>query len=286
MNHNNDNNNIDNMIRTVSAVVAGVALIVGAGFTAASTPTMAAPPSTEVAGPVTSMGAAGDGTAGAELPVIDPGDGGVYEPTLNPADFVDVVDNPYFPLVPGSRWVYEGESDGEAERIEVEVLDERREIMGISASVVRDTVYIAGEMVEDTYDWYAQDVEGNVWYLGEDTHEYENGQAINDAGAWEYGVDGALPGIVMLAAPAVGNAYRQEFYAGEAEDMGEIIEVDATVAIGLGEYADVVVTEDWTPLDPDVVENKSYAPGIGMIYETKVAGGDGTVELVEFNPGA
>lgn len=283
MNHTNDRSS--SKVPTVSAIVAGVALIAATSFTAASTPRRAAPPSNEVTGPATSV-VASAGSVDVEPPVIDPGDGGVYEPTLDPSGFVDAVDNPYFPLRPGSRWVYEGESDGETERIEVEVLDERRDVMGISAVVVRDTVYIAGEMVEDTYDWYAQDVEGNVWYLGEDTHEYENGQPINDAGAWEYGVDGALPGIVMLAAPAVGDAYRQEYYAGEAEDMGEIIEVDATVAIALGEYADVVVTEDWTPLDPDVVENKSYAPGIGMIYETKVAGGAGTVELVEFTPGA
>ena len=148
--------------------------------------------------------------------------------------------------------MYEGDSDGEAERIEVEVLDERRDIMGISAVVVRDTVYVDDEIVEDTYDWYAQDVDGNVWYLGEDTSEYENGQPINDEGSWEYGVDGALPGIVMPAEPTLGDAYRQEYYVGEAEDMGEIIEVGATVTIGLGDYTDVVVTQDWNPLEPEV----------------------------------
>lgn len=218
--------------------------------------------------------------------VIDPGDGGDYQPAIDPANFVDIVDNPYFPLTPGSRWVYEGESDGESERIEVEVLDERRDIMGISAVIVRDTVYIGGEIAEDTYDWFAQDADGNVWYFGEDTHEYENGVPINAAGAWEYGVDGALPGIVMRAEPAVGDAYRQEFYAGEAEDMGEVLEVGATLTIGLGEYADVIVTEDWSPLEPDAIENKSYAPGVGLVFETQVAGGEGSVELVEFTPGS
>ena len=180
--------------------------------------------------------------------------------------------------------MYEGESDGDAQRIEVEVLAERRDIMGVSAVVVRDTAYVNGEIVEDTYDWYAQDSDGNVWYLGEATQAFENGE-VSEAGSWEYGVDGALPGIVMLADPTVGDAYRQEYYAGEAEDMGEVIEVGATVTIGRGEYTDVVVTQDWTPLDPDVIENKSYAPGIGVIHETEVAGGDETVELVEFNPG-
>jgi hypothetical protein len=217
-------------------------------------------------------------------PVIDPGDGGDYAPELDPADFVDVVDNPYFPLTPGTKWVYEGEEDGETERVEVEVLDETRVIEGITATVVRDTVYVDGELAEDTYDWYAQDEEGNVWYLGEDTHEYENGEAVNAEGAWEYGKDGALPGIVMLAHPEVGDAYRQEYYKGEAEDMGEVLEVGVTKELGIGSYEDVVVTEDWNPLDPDVIEEKSYAPGVGVIFEAKVAGGEGESELIEFTP--
>lgn len=261
-----------NRLRIPKIIVAtGVMLCSAGGIAAATGTTEPAPPS--------------ESSAPSAVAVIDPGDGGVYAPSIDPANFVDAVDNPYFPLVPGSRWVYEGDSDGESERIEVEVLEPRRDIMGISAVIVRDTVYINDEIVEDTYDWFAQDVEGNVWYLGEDTREYEDGVPINSDGAWEYGVDGALPGIVMPAEPAVGDAYRQELYVGEAEDMGEILEVDATVTIGLGEYSDVVVTEDWTPLDPDVIENKSYAPGVGLIYETHVAGGEGTVELVEFTPG-
>jgi hypothetical protein len=220
----------------------------------------------------------------AAAPVIDPGDGGVYAPQLDPADFVARVDNPYFPLVPGTRWVYEGQDDDETERIEVEVLEETREIEGITATVVRDTVSVDGEVTEDTYDWYAQDEAGNVWYLGEDTHEYEDGTPVNADGSWEYGTDGALPGIVMLADPSVGDAYRQEFFEGEAEDMGEVLQAGATVEIGLGTYDDVVVTEDWNPLEPDVVEQKSYAPGVGVIREEKTAGGDGTIELVEHTP--
>ncbi|MFP5254767.1 MAG: hypothetical protein ACLGI8_02840 [Acidimicrobiia bacterium] len=214
-------------------------------------------------------------------PVIDPGDGGAYDPQVDPADFVEGVDNPFLPLVPGTRWVYEGESDGEHERIEVEVTDQTRTVMGITAVVVRDTVYVDGELAEDTYDWFAQDREGNVWYLGEDTHEYEDGQRVNDAGAWEAGVDGALPGIVMSAHPEVGDAFRQEYLPGEAEDMGEILAVGVAKTIGLGTYDDVVVTEDWTPLEPDVVEEKWYARGIGLIYERAVAGTTGSVELIE-----
>ena len=222
--------------------------------------------------------------APADEPVIDPGDGGDYAPELDPADFVETVDNPYFPLTPGTRWAYEGQDDDETEHIEVEVLAETREITGITATVVRDTVSVDGEVTEDTYDWYAQDTEGNVWYLGEDTHEYEDGKAVNANGAWEYGKDGALPGIVMLADPEVGDAYRQEYDEGEAEDMGEVLQVGATVDIGLGTYHDVLVTEDWNPLEADVIEEKSYAPGIGVILERKTAGGEGRIELIEFTP--
>jgi len=217
-------------------------------------------------------------------PVIDPGDGGTYAPNLDPADFVNVIDNPYLPFAPGMTWVYEGEEDDETERVEVEVLDETREIEGITATVVRDTVYVDGEIAEDTYDWYAQDKDGNVWYLGEDSHEYEDGKAVNASGSWEYGKDGALPGIVMLAHPEVGDAYRQEYDEGEAEDMGEVLEVGATRELGIGSYDDVLVTEDWNPLEPDVIEQKSYAPGIGLIYEAKVEGGEGETELTEFTP--
>ncbi len=155
-------------------------------------------------------------------PVIDPGDGGDHAPTVDAADFVDGVDHPYLPLTPGSSWVYEGVDDGETERVEIEVTDERRTVMGVSATVVRDTVYEDGEMVEDTYDWFAQDLDGNVWYLGEDSSEFEDGELVGTEGSWEAGVDGALPGIVMLASPEIGDAYRQEFYEDEAEDMAEI----------------------------------------------------------------
>lgn len=222
---------------------------------------------------------------GSAEPVIDPGDGGNYQPNIDPADFVETIDNPYMPLTPGSEWVYEGVGDeGEMERIEVTVTEECRDVMGVSTLVVRDTEYVEGELVEDTYDWFAQDRDGNVWYFGEDTAEYEDGEVVTTEGSWEAGVDGALPGIVMLADPSVGDAYRQEYYAGEAEDMCEVLEVGATHSIGLGDCTDVLVTEDWTPLEPEVVENKYYAPGVGMIAEEKSAGATGSAELTEYTP--
>lgn len=231
------------------------------------------------------VSACGDSSAdgGEPTPVIDPGDGGNYAPAIEPADFVAEITNPYLPLLPGSRWVYESE-DG-SERIEVTVLEETRQVMGITATIVRDTAFEDGEMVEDTYDWFAQDQDGNVWYLGEETKEYEDGQVVSTAGAWEAGVDGAQPGIVMRGTPRAGDAYRQEYYAGEAEDMGRILQLDASATVKFGDFDGVLVTEDWTPLEPEVVERKYYARGVGLILEEKITGEEGRVELVSFEPG-
>ena len=231
-------------------------------------------------------GAVGCGDDGDADPVIDPGDDGDYVVDIDPADFVEDIDNPYLPLLPGTRWVYEGIDDGETERVEVEVTDERRDVMGISAVVVRDVVYEDDELVEDTSDWFAQDTSGNVWYLGEDSREFEDGELVSTEGSWEAGVDGALPGIVMLAEPEVGVAYRQEFYEDEAEDMAEVRAAGASETVPAGTFDDLVVIREWNPLEPDVVEDKYHAPGVGVVLEVKVEGGDGRVELIEFSSGA
>jgi hypothetical protein len=223
--------------------------------------------------------------AGSAEPPIDPGDGGDYQVAVEPADFVTGIDNPWLPLTPGSTWVYESIGAEEVERIEVVVLQETRDVMGVVSTVVRDTVTVEGELVEDTYDWYAQDAEGNVWYMGEETAEYENGEVISTAGAWEAGVDGALPGIVMQAEPEVGDAYRQEFYPGEAEDMAEVVRVGVAEELAEESFEDLVVIEEWTPLEPDVIEEKSYAAGVGVVLEEVIEGGSGRIELVSFTPG-
>ncbi|MEW5987343.1 MAG: hypothetical protein AB1791_11970 [Chloroflexota bacterium] len=207
---------------------------------------------------------------------------GPYTVDIDPADFVARVDNPYFPLTPGTKWVYEGQVEDGVERIEVEVLADTKVVMGITVTVVRDTVYLNGEMIEDTFDWYAQDKEGNVWYLGEDTQEYENGQVVSTAGAWEAGVDGALPGIVMYADPAahLGETYRLEYYQGEAEDMAQILSVKESVTVPVGSFENVLQTLDTTPLEPDVQEHKFYAPGVGVVKEVNLETGE-TVVLME-----
>ena len=171
--------------------------------------------------------------------------------------------------------------DGALERTEVVVTDQTRTVMGVAVTVVRDTVSVDGEVVEDTYDWYAQDRDGNVWYFGEDVKNFDAGQLTDTDGSWEAGVDGALPGIVMLAEPAVGQAYRQEYYPGEAEDLGEVIAVGGSQVVPAGSYDDVVTTRDWNPLEPDVIEEKQYAPGVGLIREAHVVGGDEEATLVE-----
>jgi hypothetical protein len=219
------------------------------------------------------------------LPVIQiPPLRGPYDWTIDPANFVSAVDNPYFPLVPGTVLIYEGSSDGEREVITIHVTHETKQILGVTCIVVRDTVKVSGELKEDTFDWYAQDVDGNVWYMGEDTKEYESGKVSSTEGSWEAGVDGALPGVIMPAHPEVGLAYTQEHYAGEAEDKGKVVASGESVTVPFGSFDRVVVTEDWTPLEPAVREHKSYAPGVGVVYEEIVKGGDGVLRLVEIHP--
>lgn len=227
----------------------------------------------------------GDGTSPSQepapTPIAIPPVDGPYDWSVDPATFVDAVDNPYFPLTPGTTLVYEGSSDGEHEVVTIEVKDRTKEILGVTCVVVKDTVEAGGELKELTFDWYAQDVDGNVWYFGERTAEYQNGKVATREGSWEAGVDGALPGVIMPAEPTVGLAYTQEHYAGEAEDKGRIVGIGERMTIPFGSFEDVVVTEDWTPLEPKMREHKSYAPGIGVIFEEIVRGGEGVLRLVE-----
>jgi hypothetical protein len=204
-----------------------------------------------------------------------------YETRIDAADFVAEIDNPYLPFTVGRTLVYEGVSDGERERIEVTVTEETRQVMGVTTTVVRDRAFLEGALVEDTFDWFAQDRWGNVWYFGEDTAEYQDGEVVSRAGSWEAGVDGAQPGVVMLAVPRVGDLYRQEYFPGEAEDMARVRAVGGSVTVPEGSYDDVLVTEDWTPLEPDVLEHKSYALGVGVVLERVVEGGSGVLRLVE-----
>jgi hypothetical protein len=202
---------------------------------------------------------------------------------LDPGDFGSEVQNPYWPLEPGSKWVYrEADAEGNAQRVEVTVTAETRTILGIEARVVHDLVTEDGEPVEDTFDWYAVDRSGNIWYLGEDTKEFENGKVVSTKGSWEAGVDGAQPGIALPGDPRIGLSYRQEYYEGEAEDAAEVLSVTKSVRVPFGSFDEVLQTKDFTPLEPDLVEHKFYAKGVGPVRAVTVSGGSDREELVEF----
>ena len=198
-------------------------------------------------------------------------------PGLDPARFTTRIDNPWFPLVPGTTYVYTGVEGGAPARDVVTVERATITIAGVRCRVVRDLLYRRGRLAERTSDWYAQDRSGNVWYFGEATAELDRkGRVTSTEGSWKTGVGGAKPGIQMLARPVVGKAYRQEFYKGQAEDFARVIGVFRRV---VGGGAQTVLTEEWTPLEPGVLDHKLYARGIGNVVERTVKGGDDNLEL-------
>jgi hypothetical protein len=205
---------------------------------------------------------------------------------LDPADFVPEIDNPYWPMRPGTKWVYrEVDEEGTEQRVDVEVIDQTKEVAGIQARVVRDLVTEDGQKVEDTDDWYAQDRRGNVWYLGEDTTEFEDGKPVTKAGSFEAGVDGAQAGIAMPAEPEPGMAYRQEYYEGEAEDAARVLSVDDQAEVSAGHYTEALLTKDFNPLEPKVLEYKQYARGVGPVQALQVSDGFAREELLSFERG-
>jgi hypothetical protein len=202
---------------------------------------------------------------------------------LDPADFMDGIDNPLFPLEPGSRWVYrELDPEGKVHEVTVTVTARTRDIAGISATVVHDKVSAQSEFVENTFDWYAQDVCGNVWYLGENTKEYEEGVVVSTEGSWEHGVGGAYAGVIMPANPQVGQAYREEYLAGEAQDQASVLSVEEQAQVPAGHFTDVVLTKGFTPLHRRVLEYKLYAPGVGVVLAMGISGGSDIERLISF----
>jgi hypothetical protein len=205
---------------------------------------------------------------------------------LDPADFTTRIDNPYWPMTPGNRWVLrEVDREGNEERVVVTVTNKTKTVAaGIKARVIRDVVTENGQPLEVTDDWYAQDECGNIWYLGEATTEYENGQPVSTHGSWEAGVDGAQAGIAVPAKPKVGLTYRQEYYAGEAEDAASVLSITEQAEVPFGHFTGVLLTRDYTPLDPKILEYKLYAKGVGPVLVLNVSGGGGGYEeLVRFD---
>jgi hypothetical protein len=222
------------------------------------------------------LAACGDSTRSSALPQ------GAEQVELDPADFRPGSDHRYFPLAPGTQWRFrETDVEGSVQDVVVTVTSETRTLAnGVEALVVRDTVSEGNQLVEDTFDWYAQDTDGNVWYLGEETAEFEDGTLASREGSFEAGLDGALPGVVMPAEPAAGQEYRQEYYAGQAEDNGAVLATGQQAEVPQGHFEEAVLTADTNALEPEVLEYKLYAPGVGLVLTLDVSGGSAREELI------
>ena len=248
----------------IIAIAAALAMLIASGCNANDSAN---------AGSDQSQGGAGAGSP-RDLPQ------GAEPVDLDPKDFTTRIDNPYWPMDPGMRWTYrETDEEGAELKVVVTVSDQTKKIAnGVTARVVRDTVTEDGELIEDTFDWYAQDSEGNIWYLGENTAEFENGKLVTKEGSFEAGVDGAQPGIIMPADPRDGMQYRQEYYKGEAEDNGEVLSTDEMAQVPFGQYDNALLTKDTITIEPNVLEYKLYAKDVGPVLTLGVSGGPGSRE--------
>jgi len=216
----------------------------------------------------------------ARLDVCDALGGGIYHPLIDPKDFVEVIDNPYLPLLPGTHFIYEKEIDEGTERVDLFVTDQTKEILGVECVAVHDIESLDDEVVEDTIDWFAQDAHGNVWYFGEISISFEDGEIESLDGSWQAGRDGAKPGIIMRADPEEGDFYRQEFLIGEAEDVAEVLSLSAMVKVHYGAFERCLQTEESSPLEPGGFEHKFYAAGVGLVLELDPESGE-RLELID-----
>ncbi len=235
-------------------------------------------------------GGGGDGSGGQSPAAAKAGlPQGNERVKLDPAKFTTEIDNRYWPMAVGSKWTYrETDTQGTRQKVVVEVTRKIKKIAnGVEARVIRDTVSENGVPVEITDDWYAQDSEGNIWYLGEYVTNYEKGKVVDHAGSFEAGVDGAEAGVVMPAHPEPGMSYRQEYYKGQAEDKAGVITVgEEQVQVPSGHFdKDVLMTRDLVPTEPKVQELKFYAPGVGPLLSVHTDGDGGRAELVSFKRG-
>jgi hypothetical protein len=202
-----------------------------------------------------------------------------YAPVLDPAHFVPLVDNRYFPLPVGRVLVYTGVKDGVSQTDTVTVTDDKKVILGIQATVVSDVATHDGALLEKTFDYYAQDDQGNVWYLGEDTTAFLTNGKTDTSGSFLAGVDGAEPGIIMEAAPKIPDAYRQECAAGQAEDTAWVVRTSGAVSVPYGTVRHVLTTLEATRIEPGSYDEKIYGPGIGIVSERSLTG-DEVAQLV------
>ncbi|MBS3081152.1 PepSY domain-containing protein [Candidatus Pacearchaeota archaeon] len=209
----------------------------------------------------------------------------IYNPVINPQQFSSHITNQYFSLTPGKKMIYESKTEEGLEKIEVYIMNETKTVNGVETRVVWDRVWLNDELIEDTKDWYAQDNEGNVWYFGEESKEIIDGIIVSTKGSWEAGINGAKPGVIMKAAPNIGDKYRQEYYKGEAEDWGEVLAINENVRVSYREFTNCIKTRDYTPLEPNVNEHKYYCPEVGGVVLEEEVNGEEKAELikVEYN---
>ncbi|MEP6973661.1 MAG: hypothetical protein ABI869_05915, partial [Actinomycetota bacterium] len=209
-----------------------------------------------------------------------PQTGSAYEPVLDPSNFVSVIDNPYYPLPVGRVLVYKGVRDGQLQIDRVTVTDRTKVLEGITATTITDVAKTPdGTLLEKTTDWYAQDAQGNVWYLGEATSAYDASGQIDTSGSWMAGVNDGEPGIIMEANPQIPDAYRQEYLQGEAEDTAWITGRGGSLTVPYGTVQHVLTSLEHTALEPHVVDMKIYAPGLGIVMEQAIAGGQEVAKL-------
>ena len=199
-----------------------------------------------------------------------------------PTTFVRGVDNPWFPLEPGTTFVYTGVKDQQQGRDVVTVTSRTKQIRGVDCVAVEDRLYAGGRLAEQTTDWYAQDSRGNVWYFGEATAELDpHGRVTSREGSWLAGIDGAKAGIFMPARPTVGASFRQEYYKGHAEDHFRVVSLSANVITSYTASARALLTKEWTPLEPETLDHKLYIRGIGLAKEETIKGGSERWELTD-----
>ena len=199
-----------------------------------------------------------------------------------PADFVAGVTNPWFPLKPGTTLLYAGTRNGKPALELFRVTSDTKLVAGVRCIVVMDTLLLSGRVAESTFDWYAQDKAGNVWYFGERTREYDaHGRMVSSAGSWEAGVNGARAGIFMPASPRTGQSFQQEYSKGVAEDHFAVESLTATITVPYGHFDNLLRTREWTPLEPGVLDAKYYVRGIGQVREVTVRGPRESLTLVQ-----
>jgi hypothetical protein len=204
--------------------------------------------------------------------------------SIDPATFVATVTNPWFPLTPGTKLTYEGIKDGEDAVDIFEVTDQTKVVDGVTCVVIHDSLTLGGTLHERTEDWYVQDLDGNVWYFGEATAELDDaGKVVSTDGSWTAGEDGATPGIYMPGDPQVGQSMQQEFYPGQAEDHFVVLLTSGSVKVPAGTYKDALLTAEWTPLEPEVLGEKFYGKGVGLVKEFDVVGGQETLALTKID---